>query len=115
MPTIVASGNCVWRSSVELPGPHPMSADVGHHLVGDLGDQVFDWAAPFRFELAVLGGRPTHRSAPSQVNAGIPHLDSTASWRSQFSLLHIIFGPDNAYLRDQTQRQAFPKVRRVWE
>jgi hypothetical protein len=83
---------------------------VGHHLVGDLGDRVFDWAAPFRFELAVLGGRPTHHSAPSQVNAGIPHLDSTASWRSQFSLMHIIFGPDNAYLRDQSQLSIWPRM-----
>jgi hypothetical protein len=95
-PDIVASGHCVCRRSVELPGPHPMSAAWATR------------AAPFRFELAVLGRRPTHHSAPSLLNAGIPRLHSTASWRSQLSLLHVIFGPDNVYLRDQNRKRADP-------
>ena len=71
-------------------------------------------ASPYRSSPHRPAGRVVTRRR-SNVASGIPHLDSTASWRSQFSLMHIIFGPDNAYLRDQTQRQAFPKVRRVWE
>ena len=63
-PTIVASGNCVLEKFRRIAGAASDVGGVGHHLVGDLGDQIFDRAAPFRFELAVLGGRPTHHSAP---------------------------------------------------
>jgi hypothetical protein len=80
-----------------------ISGGVGHHLVGDLRDQVLDRAAPFRFELEVWGRRPTHHSAPSLLNGGIPAYIRRRVGESQLSLMHVIFGPDNADLMDQSQ------------